>query len=302
MAGTLVRARRLVVLAAVLVATAVVVPSAAVRQPAATLVKVGTARGIDHPENVVWVLCIGSDARPGQNPVRTRGDAIQLVGLNLKTGDAVDFGVPRDSWVSIPGVGSNRVNAALYYGGPRLMGQTVGDMFGVRPDYVFVTSFTGFRTMVRNIGGITVRSDMDFSDDNIPGHFRVGKNRLNGFEALAFGRMRHFLPRGDFDRSGHQQELLRAILKKVRAKQDKPGFLEHGIYSAINNLNTTLSPAELYRLAQAVTDVNPRRLKGCVLNGTIGDIGGASIVFPDLAQAKRLGADTRRDARLDHGC
>ena len=36
---------------------------------------------------------------------RTRGDALQLVGMNTRTGAAAAIGVPRDSWVPIPGVG-----------------------------------------------------------------------------------------------------------------------------------------------------------------------------------------------------
>src|SRR3712207_7822883 len=57
----------------------------------------------------------------------------------------------------IPGVGSNRVNAALYYGGPQLMARTVGDLVGVQPDYVFTTSFTGLRNVIRSLGGVTVK-------------------------------------------------------------------------------------------------------------------------------------------------
>jgi len=48
--------------------------------------------------------------------------------------------------------------------------------------------------------------------------------------------------------------------------------------------------------------IDPARFRGCVLNGSIGDVNGASIVFPDRAQAARLGADARNDARLDRGC
>ena len=50
---------------------------------------------------------------------RTRGDALQLIGINTRTGAAAAIGIPRDSWVAIPGYGSNRINAALYFGGPQ---------------------------------------------------------------------------------------------------------------------------------------------------------------------------------------
>ncbi len=296
------RIRRWAVLGAVLAASAVVVPNSAVREPDASLVKVQVAKGVDHPKNVIWVLAMGSDARPGERIDRSRADAIQLIGLNLKTGDGVIFGVPRDSWVSIPGSGSNRVNAALYFGGPQLMARTVGGMFGVDVDYAFVTGFSGFASLVRSIGGVTVNSDMAFSDDNLSSRYKKGKNFVNGVRALHFGRMRHYLPRGDFDRSAHQGELVKAIARKVDANEHRPGFIEKGLLSVIRNLNTSLSPSELFRLAQAVTVVRPGRIKDCVLNGAIGNIGGASVVLPDLGQARRLGDATRKDAKLEGSC
>ena len=38
------------------------------------------------------------------------------------------------------------------------MGRTVGNLVGVQPDYVFVTTFTGFRRLIQAIGGVTVDS------------------------------------------------------------------------------------------------------------------------------------------------
>jgi anionic cell wall polymer biosynthesis LytR-Cps2A-Psr (LCP) family protein len=182
------------------------------------------------------------------------------------------------------------------------MADTVANLVGVHADYVFVTTFTGFKALVQSIGGVTVYAPYGFTDDNMAGTIHQGWNKLNGFQALFFGRARHLLPRGDFDRSAHQQELLRAILRKVRAQQDQPGFIERGVLSATRNLYTDLSPVELYRLAQAAVQIDPTRFKGCVVNGSIGDVNGASIVFPDTAQARRIGDDIRLDARLDNGC
>lgn len=266
------------------------------------LVKVDTAEGIAHSGNVIWILALGSDARLGENPERTRADAIHLIGVNLRTGTGADIGIPRDSWVPIDGHGSNRINAALYYGGPQLMAKTVGELVGVQPDYVFLTTFRGLIAMINAIGGVTVHSRLAFTDDNMPGDIHQGPNQLRGPGALFFSRARHFLPRGDFDRSANQQELIRAALRKVRADQDHPGFMERAISSAAQNLFTAVSPADLYRLGQAATQVDPARMRGCVLNGSFGTVNGASIIFPDRGQARRLGDDARNDAQFDNGC
>jgi len=294
--------RRVAVLAVVLAVAALVMPPAAERHADTSLVKVQTAQAVDHPRDVVWVLCLGSDARPGQRLTGTRADAIQLVGLNLRTGAGTMIGIPRDSYVDIRGHGRNKINASMFFGGPQLMADSVGRMVGVRPDYVFTTGFLGFRGMVRAIGGVTVYSKFSFSDPVRPQGYHRGKNKLNPFQALIFGRVRHPLPRGDFDRSANQQELLRSILRRVRAHEQQPGFMERGVMASVKYMDTDLAPSELYRLAQAVTGIQPGKLKGCVVQGPTGYVGGASVVFASLGQARRLGNDARKDATLNHGC
>ena len=294
--------RRAAALAVLLSVTALVVPQATVRPADMSLVRVRTAQGVEHRRDVVWILCLGSDARPGQRVTGTRADAIQLVGVNLRTGAGTIIGVPRDSYVPIAGHGRDKINASMFFGGPQLMARSVSQLVGIRPDYVFTTGFLGFRHMVTTIGGVKVWSKFSFSDPVRPQGYHHGWNKLNGFQALIFGRVRHPLPRGDFDRSANQEELLRAILRKVRAQQGRPGFLERGLYSAVKNLNTDLKPSELYRLAQGVLSLQPHKIRSCVIQGGTGYVGAASVVFPDVAQARRYGNDARRDATLDHGC
>ena len=122
------RLLRTLVLGLILGVAALVVPDSAVKSTEVALVKVQRAESVDAGSDVIWILAVGSDARPGENMLRVRGDALQMVGLNTKTGAATSIGIPRDSYVSIPGVGSDRINAALYYGGPEALGEAAGDM------------------------------------------------------------------------------------------------------------------------------------------------------------------------------
>ena len=96
--------------AAVMATALLLVPNSAVNATDSALVKVQRAQAVDLSPDVIWILALGSDARPGQNVTRSRADAIQLVGINSRTGAATSIGIPRDSWVAIPGHGSNRVN------------------------------------------------------------------------------------------------------------------------------------------------------------------------------------------------
>ncbi len=295
--------RRLVPLGLVLAVTALVVPPATVHEAPTALVRIERAHNVDVSPNVVWILLLGSDARPGQAVLRSRADAIQLVGINTRTGAATAIGIPRDSYVNIPGHGRSKINASMMYGGPGLMARSVGEMVGVRPDYVFATSFWGFSRMVDAIGGITVQSKYAFSDPLRPRGFRVGKNKVNGVQALVFARVRHAFPRGDFDRSANQQRTLIAILNQVRRNADKPGFMERGTMSVLNNLDTpNMGPVEVYRLAQAATRLNPNKFRHCVIGGSTGYVGAASVVFPNVGQARSIAGRARKDATLEGSC
>lgn len=293
------RLLRPAVLTLVLATAAFIVPNSAVQPTDAALVKIHTAEGVDAGPDMIWILAVGSDARPGQLMTRSRGDALQLVGLNTKTGAAAAIGIPRDSVVSIPGHGRNRVNAALYFGGPQLLGRAVGGLVGVQPDYVFVTRFPFFEDMVSDIGGITVSNPRAFSDPYLkPKGFKKGRIHLTGYEAMAFSRIRKSLPGGDFDRSANQQRTLRGIYARIRSQADRPGFIERGIMTVMQHTSTNLPPGELFKLAQIVAQVDPSKISTCVVHGSIGSMGAASVVFPFVSDARRYGHDARRDATI----
>ena len=295
------KAVRLSAVGLMLAVAALVVPTSAVKSTEVALVKVDRADGVDLTPDVVWILAVGSDARPGEDMTRTRGDALQLIGMDTRTGAASAIGVPRDSWVSIPGHGYEKINAALYFGGPQLLGQTVGDLVGIQPDYVFVSRFKFFQAMIQDIGGIEVSNPIAFDDTYLkPEGFPRGRIHLGGYDAMAFSRIRHNLIRGDFDRSANQQRVLRGIQAKVRARAHVPGFIERGVLSVMEHLYTDLSPAELFRLAQVVAHVDPHKITTCVVQGGIGNVGGASVVLPSVAMARRLGDEARDDATIGH--
>lgn len=294
------RMRRSLLLAVILALTALLVPDSATPRIDATLVKVDGAQAVDARTDVVWILALGSDARPGQPVLGSRADAIQLVGLNADTGDATIIGIPRDSYVSIPGQGSDKINAAMVYGGPQLMAQAVAGMVGLEPHYVFTTSFGGMNAMIRAVGGVRVYSPHAWS---IPAaRVRKGMNNLDGGEAMAFARMRHALPGGDFDRSRDQGFLLTGALRRVQTITQQPGTLERLLVSFLDNVDVDLPPAELYRLARAVLEVEPDRVQICVVRGSTGYVGAASVVHPDVAQARSLISRARGDARVEGGC
>jgi LCP family protein required for cell wall assembly len=249
---------------------------------------------------------LGSDARPGTPVTEGRTDAIQLVGLNWQRRSAVSIGIPRDSWVDLPGIGFDRINAALSDAGDRgteVVSETVAELTGITPDLVLVTGFEGFVDMVESVGGVEVDSPVVFPANEHDLVVRRGTNRFTADEALSFARVRKGLAGDDLARSANHQRLMVGVLEELRRHEDDDGFMEVATLAALGGLQTDLSPVELYRFAQAVTGIDPSRTTACVVGGTpfVTD-GGASVLQPDQEQARALGEDARDDARLQGGC
>lgn len=296
------RVLRVGLLAVVLAVVGLVVPDSAVTPAGLSLAKVRTAHEVAADDDVFWILAVGSDARAGQDMLRSRGDALQLVGINTRTHAATAIGVPRDSWVDIPGHGHEKINSALYFGGPSAMAGAMANLTGIRADYVMVSRFPFFENMIDDIGGIDVHNPRYFYDPNLKKEgFRAGRIHLGGYDAMAFSRIRKSLAGGDFDRSANQQRTLRGIHAKIRARADDPGFVERGVMTVLEHLHTDLGPGELYTIAQAVAAVEPGRITTCVVQGGVGYVGVQSVVFPDRGQARRYGNAARGDATLN-GC
>jgi LCP family protein required for cell wall assembly len=292
--------RRLATFAALLAVLGLSVPDAGHPEAQFALIKLDEVQGVDATDDVVWILALGSDARPGQPVLGSRSDAIQLVGINTKTHRGVTIGVPRDSWVEIPGAGMSKINAAMVYGGARGMAGAVTNLIGIQPDYVLVTSFGGLTRMVNGIHG--VRAKVTYQMNDLGSVFHPGMHVFNGKEALDFARIRHGIPGGDFDRSMDQGQLLKGGLATIRAKLERPGFFERALGFLAHNTDTNLSPVDMYRLGRDVLEVNAALVKTCVLAGGTGTAGGQSVVFPSVSATQALAKDVRHDATVNHGC
>jgi LCP family protein required for cell wall assembly len=248
-------------------------------------------------EGPIFVLALGSDARPGEClPVeRCRADSIHLIGLNAKRGAATILGFPRDSYVDVPGAGTRRINEGLFYGGPELMVETVESITGISVDYWMLTSFEGLKAMVNGVGGIPIEILYPMSDSASGTNFEPGRRRLDGGQALAFSRDRHSAPQGDFGRSENQGRLMVAALEKLRKQfSRRPAVLLQWIQVGLKNVTTDVPLKELFDLALAVTQLDPKKVTNLVAPGGAGSAGGASVVFLSGA-AEELYDDLRKD-------
>ncbi len=170
-----------------------------------------------------WLI-VGSDTRKGLT--RTQIDQLHvgfdgtngsdsLMLLHMGTGKAVLISIPRDSYVPIPGHGSNKINAALAFGGPVLLVKTVEAVTGLRIDHYMGIGFGGLVSVVNNVGGVRVCLPSALSDPYSGTHLKAGCQNLNGTQSLAFVRDRHSFATSDLQRIENQRAFLKALLSKA---------------------------------------------------------------------------------------
>lgn len=247
------------------------------------------------PDDLVFVLVIGSDARPKEDLLATRADSLHLLALNPRTMQGTIVGFPRDSYVQYPRGGRGKINDALARGGPSYVVETVRLLTGLPIQYYVLTGFVGFQRMVDDVGGIDVLVDRRMNDKFSGARFEKGWQHLVGGEALAFSRNRHDVANGDFTRSEHQGQLLLAGLGKLRSTVGDDGGLLGAVEVLRRSCRLDVPLDHLPRLAALARRLDPQRLSNVVLPGRVGMAGSASVVY--LTQdAPRLFIDLRDDA------
>jgi LCP family protein required for cell wall assembly len=248
-------------------------------------------------DGLVFVLIVGSDARPGQNLHSTRTDSLHVVAIDPATRSGTIIGIPRDTYVDIPGHGEAKINTAMGSGGPQLLMQTVRNFTGLPIEYYLLTGFEGFSEMVEELGGVDVYVPRNMNDNYSGAHFEQGYHHFNGEQALAFCRDRHSVAYGDFTRSENQGRLMLATLAKLRSEVDDDSGLRQWLSVLARHTEFDAPMSELESLAALVRRIDPSWLQNVVMPGKTGNAGSQSVVYPTEAAAAMWG-DLRDDARL----
>jgi len=173
-----------------------------------------------------WLIT-GSDSRQGLSRKQERklatghdvsgmrSDTIMVLHMPANGNPAVLISLPRDSYVPIPGHGSDKINAAYAFGGPRLLAETVQNVTGLRIDHYMGIGFGGFVHVVDAIGGVRLCLKAPLVDPAAGLHLHKGCQVLNGGEALGFVRSRHNFATQDLQRVQNQRVFVRALLRKL---------------------------------------------------------------------------------------
>ena len=243
------------------------------------------------------LLVMGSDMgpwRPG-SVLGGRSDALHLVSVVPSSGAVSILSFPRDSYVPVPGMGTTRINAGLTRG-PETAVATVEDLTGVPIDDWIVTGMSAFVVGVEEFGGVEI---------DVPQRVRVdanvvepGQQRLDGTDALVYGRDRKSRSDGDFGRNRAQAELLAAMHAEVVDRDPSPVELAALLRDLRRRTVSSIPPPRMAVLAALALDIDPADVVRRQAPGVNANRGGASVVVL-TSEAEALFADLRDDGTFD---
>lgn len=183
-------------------------------------------------------LLVGGDAAGNRTGVRT--DSMTVASVDVRTGNAVMFSLPRNlQFVRFPkgdplaakfpngftgDSGQGLLNEVWQYAedhvgkgkGPQELKSAIGHTLGLKVDYYAIVDMFGFAALIDAIGGLKIRVERD-----VPwgGHFgtagtiKAGYHKLDGEHVLWYGRSR--VGSDDFTRMGRQRCVMGALLNQA---------------------------------------------------------------------------------------
>ena len=274
------------------------------------------------------VLLLGNDSIAGATPAEVAAlgtttdrddsatDTMMILHIPADGSKASIVSFPRDSWVSIPGHGSDKINAAYADGfndagnqgvkdlltkqsaGIQLAAQTLSNLTGLHIDHYVQVNLLGFYEISEAIGGVNLclneaQNKYTEGDDSHPNGYsgidlKKGWNyNVKGMQALAFVRQRHGLPRGDIDRIVRQQYFLSAVFHKATSGSTLlDPFKLQKLLNAVKKTLVTDPSLDILQFIQQFSKI----AGGNVTFGTppwkFGSVDGSDVVLVDPAAVK----------------
>ena len=196
--------------------------------------KVDVSDVLAHGNDGTNYLIVGSDTAdvlqegdPGFDPARPAGqrsDTMML--LRFEGGEAKIMSIPRDLWATNAATGERGKINGTYNQGPANLIKSISDELDLPINRYIEVDFASFGGLVDGLGGITINFEHPASDANSGLNVtQTGPVVLNGEQALAFVRSRHYVetidgekredPTADLGRILRQQQFMRALFAKL---------------------------------------------------------------------------------------
>lgn len=176
---------------------------------------------------VKTVVFFGVDSRDVTNGFSGRSDTIMVVSVNPKNKAISLISIPRDTYVSIPDYGKDKINHSYSYGQEQLAIKTINQNFGLNITEYVTIDFAGLINVINDVGGIELEisnEEMDYINERSWEAYNISKNKseklssfgkvkLSGEQALTHSRNRTI--GNDFVRASRQRKVLEALIFKI---------------------------------------------------------------------------------------
>ncbi len=239
------------------------------------------------PDSKINVLITGHDE---DHYGVSRTDTIMLASIDIETRQAGIIFIPRDTRLSIPGRGINRINAAYAFGGIDLTIETIEDFLDINIDYYADLDFDGFIKIINAIGGVEINVERNLNYVDRAGDLYIdipaGQQTLDGENALHYVRYRES-SRGDIGRVERQQKFVNAIINQALS----PSTIARlpSIYQEINKaVDTNIPLIDISSFLFLAKDIDLNNLETAMVPGDPEYINGASYWIPNREETEAL--------------
>ena len=223
-----------------------------------------TGKSVTEPFTILLMGIDSTDEVLSKNAI-ANGDTLILITFNPKTLNATMISIPRDSYVPIAcwsGHPENKITHAAAYGNDCMI-NTIQNYFGVTIDYYAKINFKGLVKLVNAVGGVDIDVKQQLCTDNSNREGNVciepGYQTLDGEHALVYARNRKQLVNGDFGRGEHQQEIVMALINKMKTINDVTTFMDI-LNTVSNSMDTNLTTKQILSFYNVGKDIVKRSL------------------------------------------
>jgi LCP family protein required for cell wall assembly len=228
------------------------------------------------------LLVLGIDRTP-EGTALGRSDTNILITIKPLRPYVGMLSIPRDLWVTIPGVGENRINTAHYFAegqepgsGPYAALDTIEQNFGVHVEHFLRIRFDGIVDLVDAMGGLDI--ELLNSMAGLP----PGEHHLSGEQSLVFVRDRQGTD--DFFRMQQGQFFVTEIMEQLIQPKTWPRI--PAVVVAINdsidtNLPLWVWPRLAFALVRSGTSGIDYQVIGRDMVSSSTTSEGAQVLIPD---------------------
>lgn len=225
-------------------------------------------------DGITNILLVGIDGRYIDKG--NRSDSVMLVTIDSKNKDIKITSIARDTYVDIPGYSTEKLTHAYAYEGIDLLKEVFEVNFDIKIDKYIAVNFVSFMDIMDELGGVEVNIDEKdinevnkYIDDCYEYYYnkkyevkkeyitKSGTQRLNGYQALAFSRIRY--TDSAFARDNRHREVAQSVYKEFLKKG--PEEYKKCADILLENTKTNISPIQMLNLGYTVFNINDKDIE-----------------------------------------